>query len=195
MNRPAFAGHPIATGLLIATAVVWIALELRQSLNRRAGATSSDRRSIVVIRLVGGLAGVVAAVAISRATGATFGYNPWLFSVALALMWSGIALRWWSFHTLGRYFTFIVMTSPDQPVITEGPYRWLRHPSYLGILLALAGLGLTYGNWISLGALVLGPLLGVLYRIHVEEAALTRELGARYTDYARSRKRLVPYVW
>ena len=195
MSRPAFAGHWVATVLLIATAVVWVALELRQSLNRRAGATSSDRRSIVVIRLVGGLAGVIAAVAITRGRSASFGYNQWLFGVALAIMWCGIALRWWSFRSLGRYFTFIVMTSPDQPVITEGPYRWLRHPSYLGILLALAGLGLTYGNWISLAALVIGPLVGVLYRIHVEEAALSRELGARYTDYARSRKRLVPYIW
>jgi protein-S-isoprenylcysteine O-methyltransferase Ste14 len=48
---------------------------------------------------------------------------------------------------LGHYFTFTVMTSANQPVITTGPYRVLRHPSYAGILLVLAGIGLSYGNW------------------------------------------------
>lgn len=45
---------------------------------------------------------------------------------------AGEALRIWSRITLGRYFTYQVMTSKDQPVITSGPYRILRHPSYSG---------------------------------------------------------------
>ena len=58
------------------------------------------------------------------------------------LLWGGVALRLWSFRTLGRYFTFTVQTSADQPVITDGPYRVVRHPSYAGILLAVMGIGL-----------------------------------------------------
>jgi isoprenylcysteine carboxyl methyltransferase (ICMT) family protein YpbQ len=41
-----------------------------------------------------------------------------------------VALRGWSFAALGQYFTFTVMVSSDQPVVTAGPYRVLRHPSY-----------------------------------------------------------------
>ena len=59
----------------------------------------------------------------------------------------------------------------------------------------LGGLGLGYGNWLSLAALTLVPLIGFIYRIRVEEAALSTTLGAAYTTYAAGRKRLIPYVW
>ena len=59
----------------------------------------------------------------------------------MAILVAGLVLRGWSFKTLGEYFTFTVMVSSDQPVITAGPYRLLRHPSYTGILLACAGAG------------------------------------------------------
>ena len=51
---------------------------------------------------------------------------------------AGLVLRGWSFKTLGDYFTFTVIVSTDQPVVTAGPYRLLRHPSYSGILLMRA---------------------------------------------------------
>jgi protein-S-isoprenylcysteine O-methyltransferase Ste14 len=110
-------------------------------------------------------------------------------------MWCGIGLRVWCFQTLGRYFTFVVQTSPDQVVVTSGPYRVLRHPSYAALLLTSIGFGLVIGNWVSLAILVVALSCGVAYRITIEERALTTELGDRYTDYARSRKRLVPFVW
>jgi protein-S-isoprenylcysteine O-methyltransferase Ste14 len=115
--------------------------------------------------------------------------------VGLGVMWAGVGLRWWCFRTLGRYFTVTVMTSAHQPVITTGPYRVLRHPSYAGLLLAHGGIGLGYGNWLSLAALLALPLGAVLYRIRVEEAALSATLGAAYTVYADRRKRLLPWVW
>jgi protein-S-isoprenylcysteine O-methyltransferase Ste14 len=90
-----------------------------------------------------------------------------------------------------------VRTSSDQPVIAEGPYRYLRHPSYLGLLLAVTGIGFLIGNWLSLLALTVGVAVGLVYRIRVEEIALLGELGDRYRDYAATRKRLrlIPYVW
>ena len=118
-----------------------------------------------------------------------------VFAVGLLLIWSGIALRVWCFQTLGRYFTFTVMTSPDQRVVDRGPYRLLRHPSYSAILLILAGIGLTYGNWLSLAALVVLPLAGFVNRIRIEESALSATLGDAYTTYASRRRRLIPFVW
>jgi protein-S-isoprenylcysteine O-methyltransferase Ste14 len=97
--------------------------------------------------------------------------------------------------TLGRYFTFNVMTSPTQRVVTTGPYCLLRHPSYTALLLILGGIGLAYGNWLSVAALFGIPLIGLAYRIRVEEAALSRALGEEYTEFARTRKRLIPLVW
>jgi len=109
---------------------------------------------------------------------------------------SGVALRAWCFHTLGHYFTLTVQTSADQPVITAGPYRMLRHPSYTGLLLALLGVGtVALRNWLSLLVLVVAVGAGLVYRIRVEERALLRDLGADYRSYADNHKRLVPFVW
>jgi protein-S-isoprenylcysteine O-methyltransferase Ste14 len=175
--------------------LVWLTLELRQALRRRPGASSSDRSSLLMLRVWIAIAILLASFAVGRASAVSVAEGAPLFGAGLASMWCGIALRVWSFRTLGRYFTFTVMTSADQPVITAGPYRFLRHPSYLGMALILTGLGATYANWLSLVALALIPLVGLIYRIRVEESALSTTLGSAYTSYATGRKRLIPFVW
>ena len=187
-------GHPLATALFACSLAVWAVSELRQSLNRRADGTPVDRDSLVVVRLCAVAGSLVAALALA-VKAAAFPYNDVVFGLSLCVVWAGIVVRWWSFRTLGRYFTFTVMTSRNQPVISTGPYRLLRHPSYTGILLVLAGIGLSYGNWLSLTTLIVFPLAGLINRIRVEEAALSATLGPAYTSYAHSRKRLIPFVW
>jgi len=87
------------------------------------------------------------------------------------------------------------MTEGDQPVITDGPYRLIRHPGYAGAILVRAGFGLALGNWMSVALAVLAPLIGVIYRIRVEETALFDALGDDYRSYAAGRKRVIPFVW
>jgi protein-S-isoprenylcysteine O-methyltransferase Ste14 len=183
-----------ATVLFLCTLAFWTVIEIRQALNRRADATNADRGSLVLVRLCAA-AGVLLAAFAHGVTAAAFPSNAVILGISLTVVWAGIGLRWWCFRTLGRYFTFTVMTSADQPVIATGPYRVLGHPSYAGILLILAGISLSYGNWLSLAALIFLPLIGFINRIHVEEAALSATLGAAYTTYASGRKRLIPFVW
>jgi protein-S-isoprenylcysteine O-methyltransferase Ste14 len=111
------------------------------------------------------------------------------------MIWAGMVLRYSAFRTLGRYFTFTVMTSGDQEIVTRGPYRLLRHPGYAGGLLTLAGIGLALGNWLSFAANTLIPLIGIVNRITVEERALKDSVGDSYERFARARKRLIPFVW
>ena len=80
-------------------------------------------------------------------------------------------------------------------IIDDGPYRLLRHPSYAGSLLTLAGLGLALGNWLSLLAAVLGALVGFTRRMRIEEATMQARFGDAYTAYARRTWRLVPFIW
>jgi protein-S-isoprenylcysteine O-methyltransferase Ste14 len=75
-------------------------------------------------------------------------------------MCSGVFLRWWSVKTPGR---------PDQPATTTGPYRFTRHPSYLGFIMALTGIGVVLDNWLSIAALALIPLISLIYLIQVED--------------------------
>src|SRR5262249_12079152 len=115
--------------------------------------------------------------------------------IGLVLLWCGIALRIWSVRTLGRYFTLTVQTSRDQPVITYGPYRWVRHPAYAGLLLIVIGFGLLLGYWWSLACLLVATLGALVFRIRSEERALIQNLGDPYRDYAATHKRLVPFIW
>ena len=96
------------------------------------------------------------------------------------MIWVGLALRVWAVLTLGRSFSTFIQVDADQAVVTHGPYRWVRHPSYTGLLLIALGFGLGVGNWLSLAICAVIPLVGLLPRIAVEEAELARVLGDQY---------------
>ena len=70
----------------------------------------------------------------------------------------------------------------------RGPYRVLRHPSYAGLLVMFAGLGLAFGSWVSAAVALLVGFAGILPRIRVEERALAEEFGAGYAT-TRTRRR------
>src|SRR5262249_25329256 len=80
----------------------------------------------------------------------------------VALMALGIALRIWANQVLGRYFTRTLRVSPEQRVITDGPYRAVRHPGYLGDVVLWTGAALATGNWIVLASLTLAALLAYI---------------------------------
>jgi protein-S-isoprenylcysteine O-methyltransferase len=75
-----------------------------------------------------------------------FGATCW---IALGAMLGGLALRTWAVATLGRFFTLPVAVSRGQPVIDRGPYRLIRHPSYLGALVAFVASCVLLGSWIA----------------------------------------------
>lgn len=107
----------------------------------------------------------------------------------------GIALRWWSIIHLGRFFTVNVAIAKDHRVVSDGPYRYVRHPSYTGALTAFLGLGLLVHNWLA-ALLLMVPITAMfLWRIKIEEQALSAALGADYTEYMTRTKRLVPFVY
>jgi protein-S-isoprenylcysteine O-methyltransferase Ste14 len=185
----------VLSGLLVATGGVWAVVEFRQSLRSRPDARRAERggRTVVVVpAVVGGLLALYLATVVPWLTVPDRTAASWC---ALVVLWAAIALRLWSFRTLGRYFTFTVLTSTDQAVVTTGPYRFVRHPAYSALVLAAVAGGLLIGNWLSLVVLV-GAVTGALvYRITVEERALERDIGPAYREYAATHKRLVPYVW
>jgi protein-S-isoprenylcysteine O-methyltransferase Ste14 len=169
--------------------------ELSQALRVRRGASRASLSAEALFRVMffGGI--LLLPVGRALAPGAAIGGGAWIFALGLVIGWLGLLLRWWSFATLGKYFTVVVKTSEDQPVVDRGPYRVLRHPSYTGLLLAFAGCGLMLENWVSLATSVVVVLVALMYRIRIEERALSAALGTRYRDFTASRARLVPFVW
>ena len=117
-----------------------------------------------------------------------------VFVLGIFLMVAGIAFRWYCILILGKFFTFDVAIHSGQPLIQTGPYRYIRHPSYTGALLTLAGFGLALGNWAGLAAVLLSMGLAYSYRIPVE-VALTAALGDSYKEYVSRTWRLVPFLF
>jgi protein-S-isoprenylcysteine O-methyltransferase Ste14 len=108
---------------------------------------------------------------------------------------AGLTLRWAAVFSLGKSFSSNVAIHETQTVRKTGLYRWVRHPSYSGLLLCFLAVGLHTCNWISMLVMVLPTLAVLLYRIHVEEIALREAFGVEYAEYSRVTKRLIPGVY
>ncbi|MGA8115343.1 MAG: isoprenylcysteine carboxylmethyltransferase family protein [Actinocatenispora sp.] len=176
----------------------WFALEvglLVRDLVRGRARLRHDRGTRLIVTVSLGVAMVLG--------WSVSGSLPWLatpvrgaFAAAgVALIWIGLAVRVWAVLTLGGAFSTYVQVDGDQQVVTRGPYRWVRHPSYTGLLLICLGFGIGAGNWLSLVICAVVPPLGLLPRIAVEEAELLRVLGERYRSYQQTTRRLVPGLW
>ena len=119
----------------------------------------------------------------------------WCVPAGVMLFIFGVVLRWYSIIHLGRFFTVDVAIAADHQLIDSGPYRYVRHPSYTGALLAFIGFAMVLHNWASVLMISLPITLAFLYRINVEERALVQALGERYRDYIKRTKRLIPLVY
>lgn len=122
---------------------------------------------------------------------------PWMPEAA----WCGVAigvlgflLRLWSVFTLRERYTRTLLTQDRQEVERKGPYRWVRHPGYLGSLMALNGLAMSSGNAIVLLASVAATGAAYAYRIRAEDRMLLGELGESYAAYRREVPALIPFV-
>jgi protein-S-isoprenylcysteine O-methyltransferase len=126
---------------------------------------------------------------------ASFGFHPLINWVGIAIVIAGLVIRWYSIIYLGRFFTVNVAIAADHQLIDTGPYRRVRHPSYTGALMAFWGLALCTQNWVSLALMGMGPTIAFLYRMHIEEIALSGAFGERYRQYMQRTARLIPGVY
>jgi protein-S-isoprenylcysteine O-methyltransferase Ste14 len=169
--------------------------ELYASSSRRSDGKVRDRGSLVIVRLAT-LAGYVAGFAWWELHRSAQGEPPIpALAAGTVLTAAGMALRMWCVHLLGPCFTVDVRVSPEQRVITTGPYALLRHPSYLGGILMAIGIGLAMGSTVTPIIIVVPQFLGLAYRMRVEEAALLEVIGEPYKHYCDRTKRLFPFLW
>jgi protein-S-isoprenylcysteine O-methyltransferase Ste14 len=134
-------------------------------------------------------------------------FGPWLRSSVIAgrfvpnlpgikysgifLVWLGIGIAMWARYHLGEYWSARITIKVDHKLIDSGPYAYIRHPIYSGILLALIGTALAVGNWRGVIAFFLILVVYVL-KARREESLLTRELGETYQEYRNRTGMLIP---
>ena len=108
-------------------------------------------------------------------------FVPTLAAAALVAAFGAMALRYWAIAALGRRWTTRVICVPGLPVVTGGPYRWLRHPNYLAVMVEIAALPIIHSAWITATVFTVLNAWVLRTRIDVEERALRH-----YNDYATS---------
>ena len=199
--QPLLYTHPAASIAFVAACLIWLVPEMigmpRQmaKVSRQAGMVQ-DRGSLVLLL---GLQWIGLALSFLLAFllpgVAIIWQRTTFFIVGAVLMVFGVALRWVAIRTLGHYFTRDVAVSADQPVVQQGVYRLIRHPAYSGTFLTMLGIGLAMTNWVSLIVLLVCVFSGHLYRVKIEEKALTQTLGQPYIEYMRRTKRFIPLVF
>lgn len=115
---------------------------------------------------------------------------PWLRAAALGVFVLAQALRYWAIRSLGTAWNVRARVTPELGVSTRGPYRFVRHPNYLAVVLEFVAVPLALGSWRS--ALLLNafhaPVLAL--RIRREEALLFQVPG--YAAVMRAKGRLLP---
>jgi protein-S-isoprenylcysteine O-methyltransferase len=192
-------GHPLAVELAIVLGLAWIVAEYigrsstwRQGAPRRP-ASNLDHGTYPFIAAALAIGMVATAVAFFSGIGGYF--PPWVTFVGATLMVIGLSTRWWALTTLGRFFTMPITLSADHRIVRNGPYRWLRHPSYTGGLLTAVGMPLVVGTPVGLVVTVGACVVAYVYRIRIEEAALVARFGDSYREYTGTTWRLIPGVY
>jgi protein-S-isoprenylcysteine O-methyltransferase Ste14 len=118
----------------------------------------------------------------------------WFFPVlGVILLATGLGFTVWARRHLGRNWSASVMVKEGHALVRTGPYRYVRHPIYSGLLLAFVGMAVTIGEWRGLVAVLLAWVsFGVKSR--AEERRM-RETFPEYAEYARGTAAIVPLVY
>ena len=117
--------------------------------------------------------------------------DPWISWIGIGLTWMGVAIAVWARYCIGEYWSARVTLKEGHQLIRSGPYAFVRHPIYTGMLLGTTGAALVAGEWRGIVAVIL--LLGAhSLKALREEALLTKEFGDEYTSYRKHTGFLFP---
>jgi protein-S-isoprenylcysteine O-methyltransferase len=119
--------------------------------------------------------------------------GPLLEYGGLIITSAGLAFTAWGRAILGRNWSAVVTIRQNHRLIRTGPYRWVRHPIYSGLLLAMLGTAIYFGQWRGLVGMAVG-LTGFWMKARLEETFLIEQFGEEYIEYKKEVKALIPSV-
>jgi protein-S-isoprenylcysteine O-methyltransferase Ste14 len=163
------------------------------------GVKPAQRRESLASRLSHGVPLMIGALLIARPSipgwlGQPFWPRSWsLYGIAVGLTAAGLGYAVWARYVLGRNWSGTVTLKEGHELIRSGPYRWIRHPIYTGLLLGFVGSALARDEWRGIVAVVV--VAAAFWRkLRIEERWMRELFGARYDDYCRHSWALVPWV-
>jgi protein-S-isoprenylcysteine O-methyltransferase Ste14 len=189
----AFFAHPARVALAAVTLALLVASGFtRGNLSAGEQEDRSNRWVLAIFSVVGLLAGWLPAYCDRTSFLAIDGDVA--RSLGVVLFAAGGVLRIVPVFVLGRRFSGLVAIQKDHELVTDGIYRVIRNPSYLGAIVMVAGWALAFRSLLGLvlAALLVPPLVA---RMDAEEALLANHFGAEYDAYRARTWRLIPHVY
>lgn len=113
----------------------------------------------------------------------------------LLIILLGLGIRVWARLTIGGMYSGYLRVKVGHILVTDGPYRFVRHPGYSGFVLMTLGLACGYCSLTGLAATLFLLLPGLTYRMRVEERLLKEQFGEEYQVYSQRTKKLLPGIW
>jgi protein-S-isoprenylcysteine O-methyltransferase len=181
--------------LFLAAVGAWAVMEIYLHAFRRSRVPGSgERLSKFVMLAVFAVAGFGARlVTADFAAGFRRPFTPVRWAGALLVL-ASVALRIASVVKLGPAYSVDLGVAPGQRLVTTGLYRFIRHPGYLSLIVAFAGVALAFWHPVATPLCLVLPPAVIAWRIRLEEGFLERAYGEEYRSWARRTKRLVPFV-
>ena len=121
-------------------------------------------------------------------------FPQWLLYLGFVVIFAGIAIRQWSIAVLGRFFNVNVRLVKGHTVVKKGPYRLVRHPSYLGLFIIIFGIAIEGGSLEGVICAAAISMFFIWYRIKIEEGFLIEHLGSEYNRYRKNTKYIIPLL-
>ncbi len=193
-----FIDHPARLSYLVLVVVLQVYLVVRDpALGRNRGEgkalVARQRWAVLLLQILTLSVVLVGPCSDHRGIGVIAGFDLGRY-LGLILFGAGFLLMNWAEATLGKHFSIQVTVQEDHRLVTSGPFRVVRHPRYLGIVLNNSGLALVFRSWLAL-LLVAALTVVLLWRIHDEEDLMRHEFGAAWETYARHSWRLIPFLF
>jgi protein-S-isoprenylcysteine O-methyltransferase Ste14 len=193
IGRPELIFHYKNIVIIVAIFCIWL-FQPAVSAKETTEDKSKDGYSVVLIIVMSLLSNIVPLVDWAYFSGPE-NSNDTITIIGFFILWSGILLRNYSIKLLGKHFTPTVQLQRDHTLITAGPYSVIRHPSYLGALLAFVGIAIFLNSFAGTIFTIVAMMIAYTIRIKAEEKALMTLFGSVYTSYQKETKKLIPYLW
>jgi protein-S-isoprenylcysteine O-methyltransferase Ste14 len=183
--------------LLMVASIIMLITQPEMKVSEAKEKHSTDRNSIFIILIAGALSQILTILE-WRFTNAepAIVHNSLVVTIGFVMLFGGLAFRYWAIRTLNIFFTATVQVKTGHKVIQNGPYKIVRHPSYLGALVAIVGAAVVLEAPLSAMFAFVAMTIAYIIRIGVEEIALVNELGNDYREFQKTRKyKVIPLVW